>query len=236
MAFAEVRVVCVVQFFFRKLKPSARPIAQSEAADVAVSAADCRLSAFASIDDATRCWIKVRGHGPAPWPAANASVETPCPFCLQGRRKEGGGGTRVALLIARLPLPLRSSAAILEEPVDKPANSLAMQGRKFSVAGLLADGKKASKHEDPLAPAFEGGSMFIFRLAPQVAARLPSAKVHIHDIATSAVTRCRRPPVSPESCFMAESDGCEHEVSHWEDTLTHAQSCRIMLALCLPCC
>lgn len=27
--------------------------------DVAVSAADCRLSAFATVTDATRCWIKV---------------------------------------------------------------------------------------------------------------------------------------------------------------------------------
>lgn len=48
------------QFFYRKLKPSARPIAMAEKADVAVSAADCRLTAFATTSDATRCWIKGR--------------------------------------------------------------------------------------------------------------------------------------------------------------------------------
>lgn len=48
-----------LQFFYRKLKPSARPIAVAGAPDVAVSAADCRLSAFVTVTDATRCWIKV---------------------------------------------------------------------------------------------------------------------------------------------------------------------------------
>lgn len=88
------------EFFYRKLKPEARPIAQPKDDDVVVSAADCRLSAFATIDDATRCWIK---------------------------------------------------------------------GRKFSLAGLLADGSKRVRGEggDALAPEFEGGSMFVFRLAPQ---------------------------------------------------------------------
>ena len=44
------------------------------------------------------------------------------------------------------------------------------QGRKFSLKGLLADGSKRVKGDasDTLAPEFEGGSMFIFRLAPQV--------------------------------------------------------------------
>ena len=50
------------EFFFRKLKPSARPIASPEHPDVLVSAADCRLTAFTSVDDATRCWIKARSH------------------------------------------------------------------------------------------------------------------------------------------------------------------------------
>ena len=47
------------EFFFRKLKPSARPIANPDHPDVLVSSADCRLMAYTSIDDATRCWIKV---------------------------------------------------------------------------------------------------------------------------------------------------------------------------------
>lgn len=33
--------------------------------DVAVSAADCRLSAFATVTDATRCWIKVPARLPS---------------------------------------------------------------------------------------------------------------------------------------------------------------------------
>eukprot|EP00906_Rhabdomonas_costata_P018254 RCo026635 len=42
------------EFFYRKLKPGARIIDESPV----VSAADCRLSAFATITDATKIWIK----------------------------------------------------------------------------------------------------------------------------------------------------------------------------------
>ncbi|GMH35785.1 hypothetical protein BSKO_03653 [Bryopsis sp. KO-2023] len=45
-------------FFVRKLKPSARPIADQDDETVLVSAADCRLMTFESIDDATKFWIK----------------------------------------------------------------------------------------------------------------------------------------------------------------------------------
>jgi len=76
------------EFFSRKLRPGARPIGGSE--DVIVSAADCRLNVYESVDDATRFWVK---------------------------------------------------------------------GRNFSLAGLLAD--------EALAGDFHGGSMAIFRLAPQ---------------------------------------------------------------------
>ncbi|CAN6922464.1 phosphatidylserine decarboxylase proenzyme 3 [Brassica napus] len=48
------------EFFIRELKPGARPIACSDRDDVAVSAADCRLMAFQSVDDSTRFWIKGR--------------------------------------------------------------------------------------------------------------------------------------------------------------------------------
>ena len=47
------------EFFYRKLKPGARPIAALDRPDVMVSGADCRLTAFNSVSDATRCWIKV---------------------------------------------------------------------------------------------------------------------------------------------------------------------------------
>jgi phosphatidylserine decarboxylase len=48
------------QFFIRELKPGVRPIAYEDNALVAVSAADSRLMAFSSPDDATRFWIKGR--------------------------------------------------------------------------------------------------------------------------------------------------------------------------------
>ncbi|CAN4108022.1 unnamed protein product [Withania somnifera] len=47
-------------FFIRKLKPGARPIAFIERDDIAVCAADCRLMAFNSAADSMRCWIKGR--------------------------------------------------------------------------------------------------------------------------------------------------------------------------------
>ncbi|KAG5136979.1 hypothetical protein JHK82_021710 [Glycine max] len=48
------------EFFIRELKPGSRPIASAERDDVAVCAADCRLTAFKSVDDSTRFWIKGR--------------------------------------------------------------------------------------------------------------------------------------------------------------------------------
>jgi phosphatidylserine decarboxylase len=47
------------EFFIRELKPGVRPIAYEDIDSVAVSAADSRLMAFNSSDDATRFWIKV---------------------------------------------------------------------------------------------------------------------------------------------------------------------------------
>eukprot|EP01116_Phalansterium_solitarium_P019851 TRINITY_DN5699_c0_g1_i3.p1 TRINITY_DN5699_c0_g1~~TRINITY_DN5699_c0_g1_i3.p1 ORF type:complete len:641 (-),score=250.99 TRINITY_DN5699_c0_g1_i3:287-2209(-) len=46
------------EFFYRKLKATARPIASPEDPTVLVSPADCRLNAFALVDDATRLWVK----------------------------------------------------------------------------------------------------------------------------------------------------------------------------------
>jgi len=46
------------QFFYRKLKKGARLIAQPSNPKVAVSAADCRLNVFNTVDEATNFWIK----------------------------------------------------------------------------------------------------------------------------------------------------------------------------------
>ncbi|RDB20431.1 Phosphatidylserine decarboxylase proenzyme 3, partial [Hypsizygus marmoreus] len=48
------------EFFYRKLKPTARPIEKPDDPYRLVSAADCRLMTFATVDDATRLWIKGR--------------------------------------------------------------------------------------------------------------------------------------------------------------------------------
>ncbi|KAJ7082389.1 phosphatidylserine decarboxylase-domain-containing protein [Mycena belliarum] len=48
------------QFFYRKLKPSARPVEKPDDSYRLVSAADCRFMAFESVSEATRLWIKGR--------------------------------------------------------------------------------------------------------------------------------------------------------------------------------
>jgi len=46
------------EFFYRKLKPTARPISLFDDPKGAVSPADSRLNVFPTIDEATRIWIK----------------------------------------------------------------------------------------------------------------------------------------------------------------------------------
>lgn len=48
------------EFFYRKLRSTARVIADPDDARVVVSPADCRLSVFSRIDDATSIWVKGR--------------------------------------------------------------------------------------------------------------------------------------------------------------------------------
>jgi len=46
------------EFFYRKLKPTARPIAFPDNEGILVSPADCRLNVFQTIQQATELWIK----------------------------------------------------------------------------------------------------------------------------------------------------------------------------------
>lgn len=46
------------EFFYRKLKPGARPIHENGNPNIIVSAADCRLQVFNNVDEATRFWVK----------------------------------------------------------------------------------------------------------------------------------------------------------------------------------
>ncbi|CAK5268726.1 unnamed protein product [Mycena citricolor] len=48
------------QFFYRKLKPTARPVAEPDDPYRLVSSADCRMMAFETVSEATRLWIKGR--------------------------------------------------------------------------------------------------------------------------------------------------------------------------------
>lgn len=48
------------EFFYRKLKPDARPVDNPDDPKTIVSAADCRLIAFQTVNDATRIWVKGR--------------------------------------------------------------------------------------------------------------------------------------------------------------------------------
>ena len=48
------------EFFYRKLKPDARPVEKPDDPRRVVSTADCRLMAFETVSEATRVWIKGR--------------------------------------------------------------------------------------------------------------------------------------------------------------------------------
>ncbi|CAL1717452.1 unnamed protein product [Somion occarium] len=48
------------EFFYRKLKPDARPVDQPDNPYRLVSGADCRLMAFETVNEATKLWIKGR--------------------------------------------------------------------------------------------------------------------------------------------------------------------------------
>ena len=48
------------EFFYRALKPEARPCSAPDRLEIIVSPADCRTVVFNTIDDATRVWVKGR--------------------------------------------------------------------------------------------------------------------------------------------------------------------------------
>lgn len=48
------------EFFYRELKPNARPCTAPDKPEVAVSPADCRTVIFNTLDEATKIWVKGR--------------------------------------------------------------------------------------------------------------------------------------------------------------------------------
>jgi hypothetical protein len=104
-----------------------------------VSAADCRLMAFESVEQSQQFWIKVTTC----W--YNYVVLFPQHvFCRSSRS-----------LTARICFSKLASAALT--PCNQ--STATFQGRLFSVAGLLASEKLGNMYKE--------ASMLIFRLAPQ---------------------------------------------------------------------
>lgn len=205
-------------FFYRKLKPSARPIADAGDATVIVSAADCRLTVFDSLSDATRCWIKGRRFSiaglladptaapPAASKAAAAHTREPstgddslsvsstnastsanasgtglvgvaasvdsdvaaASAAAAAYSGAGGGGSGVAAA-ARNALDTDSDVRALL--AGTAALGIGGGGGSGSAAKASSQGGSAAAAGGAgtagLAAAFEGGSMAIFRLAPQ---------------------------------------------------------------------
>ena len=50
------------EFFYRALKPGARPCSAPDDSNIVVSPADCRSVVFNQMDDATRIWVKGRDY------------------------------------------------------------------------------------------------------------------------------------------------------------------------------
>ncbi|KYR01334.1 Phosphatidylserine decarboxylase proenzyme 2 precursor [Tieghemostelium lacteum] len=75
------------EFFYRKLKPTSRPIAEPNNPKIAVSPADCRLNVFSTIHHAQELWIKGK----------NFTVES-----LLGDKQLASQYTDGSLVIARL--------------------------------------------------------------------------------------------------------------------------------------
>lgn len=143
----------------------------------------CRLIVFASVNDATRCWIKGRKFSLAGLLAdpTAAAVVAPSPDSSSGK----AGRASKASSGAATPAPDSSVAA----PAGAEGNATSSAAAE-SKEGSAADGKGSSSSlggsngeaTEPavavagagvlsatagLAEQFSGGSMAIFRLAPQ---------------------------------------------------------------------
>ena len=110
------------EFFYRRLKPDARPPAHPEDPDVVSSAADCRLTVFQTVDKAKEIWIK---------------VSAACSACVLGARSPT---LPISGSIRRVSCPLR------ETGVAHSLNNI--QGHNFTVPHLLGDEKLAKDFEN----------------------------------------------------------------------------------------
>jgi len=73
------------EFFYRKLKASARPVEEPENPYRLVSAADCRFMGFETVTDATKLWIKGRDFSVQKLLGASDGYPEGNTFCLPFR-------------------------------------------------------------------------------------------------------------------------------------------------------
>ncbi|OAV91156.1 hypothetical protein PTTG_08236 [Puccinia triticina 1-1 BBBD Race 1] len=144
------------EFFYRELKPNARPIESAEDGSVLTSVADCRLMVFKDLNQSKQIWIKGRrfslqkllgplglrnivpGDTPPPPPPTTMGVDQPS----MGDEKQGLGGP--------------GAAAAAEEAEHDASNETSLA----SIASSAAD--------DPAAADLAlRWALAIFRLAPQ---------------------------------------------------------------------
>ena len=130
-------------FFYRKLKPEARPIAAPADPRVLVSAADCRLMVYGSVGDATRCWIKGKR------------------FSLAGLLADTAAGTGAAASVGAAA----GDSSVSSSKGGAVAAEEGSEAEEASEAGGGGDGAAAAVEGTAGAAAkFEGGSMAVFRL------------------------------------------------------------------------
>ena len=118
------------EFFFRKLRPGRRPIAAPEDDGVLVSPADCRITVFQSVSEATRIWVKgktfslssllVDAELVAQWPDCSLAIARLAPDdyhrfhlplgCTVGRSRTYSGGYHSVN-----PLAIRSAKDVLTQ-------------------------------------------------------------------------------------------------------------------------
>ncbi|KAF9219791.1 hypothetical protein BS17DRAFT_804294 [Gyrodon lividus] len=118
------------EFFYRRLKPDARPVENAEDPDALCSAADCRLVVYPTVDLARRFWIK----GDEFSIPALLNLDPSDPMCL-----EFDGGALAIFRLApsdyhRFHSPV--DATIRRKPIDVPGQYYTVNPQAVNEANL----------------------------------------------------------------------------------------------------
>lgn len=146
-------------------------------------APSCRLIVFASVGDATRCWIKGRKFSLAGLLADTtaAAVVAPSPDSISGKaarasKASNGAATPAPDSSVAAPAGDEGNATSSAAAHDKEGSAADGKGSSSSLGGssgeatepaAAAAGAGVLSATAGLAEQFSGGSMAIFRLAPQ---------------------------------------------------------------------